>query len=92
MNEYIIEVKKNNEVTHVVIMLGDRKTPSLTIASASGYKYASKFKSKVRAQKVAERYEGATVVSSFGGYVNSSKSTVAPIASKVNGKSAYKTM
>jgi hypothetical protein len=92
MNEYIVEIKKGSEVTHVVVMKGDRKTPDLTVASATGYKYASKFKSKDRATKIAKKFEGGVVSPSFGGYVNSSKSTVAPIANKVNGAPAYRTI
>lgn len=92
MNEYIIEIKYGNEVTHVVTLLGDRKTPALTVASYTGYKYATKFKVKARAQKVADKLVGAVVVPSFGGYINSSKSTVAPVASKVNNKSVYRSI
>ena len=91
MSEYIVQVKKNNEVTHVVIMAADRKTPTLTVASTEGFRYASKFKSKARAIKVAEKM-GGEVVPSFGGFVNSTKSTVAPIANKVNGRPAYRTI
>jgi preprotein translocase subunit SecD len=89
--EYLIEVKKGNEVTHVVNVLKD-KSVSLSVASYSGYQYATKFKVKDRALKVAAKIEGAQVVHSFGGYVNSSKTSVAPIQSKVNGKSAYRSI
>lgn len=91
MNEYIVQVKKGNEVTHVVIMAADRKTPTLTVASQQGFHYASKFKNKKRASDIAKRVNGE-VVSSYGGYVNSSKSTVAPIANKVNRLTPYHTI
>lgn len=90
MAEYVIEVSnKDGEVTHLVVMNGDRKTTSLTIASKSGYEFASKFKVKERAEKIAKKIEGAKAVLSFGGYVNSTKSAVAPINGKVNGKTAF---
>ena len=89
--EYLIEIKKGNEVTHVVNVLRD-KTISLSVASHTGYQYATKFKVKERAAKIAAKIENAVVVHSFGGYVNSSKSSVAPIQSKVNSKSAYRSI
>lgn len=92
MAEYFIQIKKGNEVTHVVTMAADRKTPTLAVATTEGFKYASKFKVKDRALKVASKIQGAEVVPSFGGFVNSTKSSVAPIQSKVNGHSAYKTI
>lgn len=93
MNEYIIEVcNKNGEVTHLVVMLGDRKTPSLTIATPSGYRLASKFKVKERAKKVSDKFDGSRVVPSFGGYVNSTKTCVAPLKNKVNSAPAYRTI
>jgi hypothetical protein len=92
MSEYIVQVKKGSEVTHVVIMAADRKTPTLSIASQQGFHYASKFKSKDRASKVAKRFEGGEVISSFGGFVNSTKSAVAPIQNKVNASKPYRTI
>lgn len=91
MNEYLIEVLKNNEVTHVVTIQGD-KSISLNVASETNYKYASKFKNKERAVKVAEKIDGARVVPSFGGYVNSTKTIVAPIRNKVNKSHFYKSI
>ena len=89
--EYLIEVKKGNDVTHVVNVMRD-KSVSLSVASQAGYQYATKFKVKERALSVAAKIPGAVVVHSFGGYVNSSKTSVAPIQSKVNGKSAYRSI
>jgi hypothetical protein len=91
MSEYIIQVKKGSEVVSVVIMEADRKTPSLTAATKHGFHYASKFKNKVRAQKIADKVKGE-VVPSYGGYVNSTKSTVAPLANKVNDTKPYRTI
>lgn len=91
MTEYLIEVlNKQNEVTHVVnVNIKNRKESSLSIASESGYKYCTKFKNKATAIKVADQYEGSRVVPSFGGFVNSTKSAVAPIGNKVNNKTAF---
>jgi hypothetical protein len=88
MSEYIVQIQKNNEVTHVVIMASDRKTPTLTIASQQGFHYASKFKSKERAQKIADKVNGE-VVPSFGGYVNSTKSSVGPKQGNVNSRTHF---
>lgn len=92
MSEYIVQIKKGNEVTHVVVMAADRKTPTTTVASSEGFRYASKFKNKERAAKVAAKFQGGEVVSSYGGYVNSTKSCVAPIANKVNRTTPYRTI
>lgn len=86
--EYIVQVKKGNEVESVVIMAADRKTPTLTAATERGFHFASKFKSKDRAQAVAKKVNGE-VVSSWGGFVSSTKSAVAPINNKVNSKTAF---
>lgn len=93
MPEYLIEVSANGEVTHVVnVDIKDRRKHSLSIASEAGYKHCTKFKSKPTAIKLAEKIPGALVVPSFGGYVSSTKSLVAPIQSKVNGTKPYRTM
>ena len=89
--EYIVQTKKGNEVTHVVVMAADRKTPTLTVASKEGFKYASKFKNKERAEKIAKKVDGE-VVPSYGGYVNSTKTAVAPLANKVNRTTPYRTI
>ena len=91
MAEYLIEVlNKANEVTHVVnVNIKNRKEATTSIASESGYKYCTKFKNKTTAQQYAKRFEGSRVVPSFGGFVNSQKSAVAPLAGKVNSMTAH---
>ena len=90
MTEYLIEIVADGEVTHVVnVDIKDRKKSTLSVASESGYKYCTKFKNKETATKVAKKHEGSRVVPSFGGYVNSQKSAVAPIGNKVNSKTAF---
>lgn len=84
MSEYLIEVKQNGKM-QVVVVQREAKTTTLT----SDYKYGTKFKSKERAVAVAKKIPGANVVPSFGGYVNSTKSSVAPIGNKVNTKTAF---
>lgn len=91
MSEYIVQVKEGGEVTKVVIMAADRKTPTLAAANAAGFQFASKFKVKDRAEKIAKRV-GGEVVNSYGGYVHGSKSSVAPLANKVNRSAPYKSM
>ena len=90
MTEFLIEIVKDDEVTHVVnVNIKNRKESSLSIASESGYKYCTKFKNKATAEKVADQHKGSRVVPSYGGYVNSTKSAVAPINGKVNSKTAH---
>jgi hypothetical protein len=90
MAEFLIEVLKGNEVTHVVnVNIKNRKEATLSVASESGYKYCTKFKNKETAKKVADKFEGARVVPSFGGYVNSQKSAVAPAQGKVNSRTHF---
>lgn len=86
MAEYLIEVSnKANEVTHVLnVNIKNRKEATLSIASAAGYQHCTKFKNKATAEGYAKRFEGAKVVPSYGGFVNSQKSAVAPVAGKVN--------
>lgn len=93
MSEYLIEIVTNDNVTHVAVVdIKDRKKHSLIIASAAGYKHCTKFKSKPTAIKLAEKIDNARVVPSYGGYINSTKSSVAPIQSKVNGTKPYRTI
>lgn len=87
MSEYLIEVNQNGRM-NVVVVQRAAKTTTLT----SDYKYGTKFKVKTRAEDIAKKIPGACVVPSFGGYVNSTKSSVSPIQSKVNGSKPYRTI
>lgn len=90
MSEYLIEVVQDGEVTHVVnVNIKNRKETTLSVATQSGYQYCTKFKNKETAHKVAEKINGARVVPSFGGFVNSQKSAVAEKGNKVNSKTAF---
>ena len=91
MTEYLIEVlNNNNEVTHVVnVNIKNRKEHSLSVASETGYKYCTKFKNKSTAESLSKKIENSRVVPSFGGYVNSQKSAVAPSQSKVNSRTHF---
>lgn len=91
MTEYLIEVvDAEQEVTHVLIVnIKNRKEWSLTSATKAGYEFCTKFKNKETAQKYANKINGARVVPSFGGYVNSTKSAVAEKGNKVNSKTAF---
>ena len=93
MAEYLIEIVQDTEVTHVVnVNIQNRKEATLSIASAAGYHHCTKFKVEKHALKVAAKFTGSRVVPSFGGYVNSTKSSVAPLANKVNGATPYRSI
>lgn len=93
MTEYLIEVLRDDNVTHVVAVdIKNRTKHHLYPATESGYRDATKFKVKDRAIAVAKKIPGTRVVPSYGGYVESSKSSVAPIAGKVNKFSPYRSM
>ena len=89
--EYLIEIRINNEVTHVVNVEKDKRINKM-VASATNYMYCSKFRVKERALKVAKNIPNAVVVPSFGGFVTSTKTSVAPIASKVNKPTPYRSI
>lgn len=93
MSEYLIEVQEYGEATHVVIVnIKNRKEHTLTVASADGYLHCTKFKNKGTATKLASKIPNAVVVPSYGGYVRSTKSSVAPLANKVNGSVPYRSI
>ena len=93
MSEYLIEVLRDGQVTHVVnVNIKNRKEATLSAATRAGYLHCTKFKVKGEAVKVAKKIDGAQVVPSYGGYVNSSKTSVAPIQSKVNKNPPYRSI
>ena len=93
MSEYLIEVLKDGDVTHVVgVDIKKRTSHHLYPATKQGYNDATKFKVKQRALDVAKKIPDARVVPSYGGYVESSKSSVAPIAGKVNKFGPYRSI
>lgn len=93
MNEYIVEVFNGNNVTHVVsVEQQNRKKVNVVHASESAYKYATKFRSKAIAQKVADQVNGAKVSPWYGIVPMGTKDSVAPKQSKINGHSAYRTI
>lgn len=92
MNEYMIEVLTNNEVTHIVNREHSTKKISVVILTETNVKYSTKFRSRETAQKIAKNVNGARVVPYYGGIVNSSKTSVAPKDNKVNRSTPYRTI
>lgn len=92
---YLIEIVSKTGTVEAVGSQERDKTVSWTKPTPSGYQYCTKFKNKVRAERVANRVAieyntrhqsscVAKVVPEFGGFVSGAKSTVAaPKADRV---------
>lgn len=89
--EYIIEIIAGKDITHTVKVERDG-TPSKLKVSTSAYEFATKFKVKERALKIAKGIPDSRVVPFFGGLVYSTKSSVAPKSRDNNKHSAYRSM
>ena len=91
MIEYVIELLESGQV--IALLHTERDgSHTKTRPTVDGYAHVSKYRVKARATKVADNYHNARVVPTFGGYVYGSKSTVMPLQSKVNRRSAYRSM
>jgi len=55
---------------------------SLCIASPSSFHHCSKWKVKARAEKALKKVPGGKLIQTFGGYVSSNKTSVAPLPEK----------
>jgi len=62
-----------------------------SVSWTSNHQWASAFKSKARADALAKKV-GGVVVPSYGMVPRSSKSSVAPVASKINRSSPYRSI
>lgn len=91
MVEYVIELVNGGQV---IALLHTERDGSLTKVKPTqdGYAHVSKYRVKARAQKIADKYSSARLAATYGGYVYGSKSTVAPVQSKVNRRSAYRSI
>lgn len=82
MNEYIIIVADK-----MVLVEKDR-----SISKTTNFGFATKFKVKERAVKVANKIVGAEVVPSFGGFVYGTKRIVSPKQSPINKSQPYRSV
>ena len=91
MVEYVIEFVSGGQV---IALLHTERDGSVTKVKPThdGYAHVSKYRVKARAEKISNKHSGTRVVPTFGGYVYRSKSTVMPLQSKVNRRSAYRSI
>jgi hypothetical protein len=82
MNEFIIVVQDK-----LVLVEKDGST-----STTLNFGFATKFKVKARAEKVAAKLEGAQVVPSFGGWIHGTKRTVVPKQSPINKSTPYRSI
>jgi len=76
--EYVIEISKPQATEMVSLSKGK------TVTTTRSIEFASKFKARARAEKIALGIQNAQVVPYFGGVVTSNKSNVpAPQADKI---------
>lgn len=92
MVEYVIEILLGDELVELLHVEKDGRFSRIP-ATPAGYAHARKFRVKARAEAYAAKCAHTTrVVGTYGGYVYGSKSTVAPIQSKVNKRPAYRSI
>jgi hypothetical protein len=91
MVEYVIELVNGDVV--VALVHRERDGRLVTVKpSVDAYMHCTKFRIKDRAQAVADKYPNARLAATYGGFVYGSKTTVAPIQSKVNKRPAYRSI
>jgi hypothetical protein len=91
MVEYVIELINGDLV--VALVHRERDGRLVTVKpSVEAYMHVTKFRVKDRAQAVADKYHNARLAATYGGYVYGSKTTVAPVQSKINRRPAYKSI
>lgn len=86
---YAIEIFQNDQPTGVVTIKQDKTIDIIKLAS---YQFATIFKVRERAEKMAAKIPNAKVVPFFGGIVTSTKRVVAPPQSKINGSRPYRSI
>lgn len=91
MVEYVIELVNGGFVVALVHREKDGRLTQVK-PSPEAYMHVSKFRVKERAQKVADKYHNARLAQTYGGYVYGSKTSVAPLQSKVNKRPAYRSI
>lgn len=91
MVEYVIELLRGESVFALVHTERDGKEV-LIAPTRESYSHVRKYRVKARAQKVADKYPNSRLAATYGGFIYGSKTTVAPIQSKVNRRSNYRSI
>lgn len=91
MVEYVIEFVSNGQV---IALLHTERDGSFTRVkpTVDGYAHVTKYRVKARAEAVSKKHFGTFLAATYGGFVYGSKSTVPPVQSKVNRRSAYRSI
>jgi len=91
MVEYVIELLSGADVIALVHRERDGRLTKVK-PTPEAYAHVTKFRIKDRALAVADKYPNARVAATYGGYVYGSKSSVAPLQSKINRRSSYRSI
>lgn len=91
MVEYVIELVEGDVV--VALLHTERDgSHSRVKPSFDGYSHVRKYRVKERAQKIADKFPGARLAQTYGGYAYGTKTSVAPLQSKINKRPAYRSI
>lgn len=91
MPEYVIELMNGAFVVALVHTERDGRLTQVK-PTPENYAHVTKYRMKARAEGVAAKFPSARVAATYGGYVYGSKSTVTPVQSKINRRSAYRSI
>lgn len=91
MVEYVIELVNGEFVVSLVHTERDGRLVQIQPTPA-GYSHVTKYRVKARAEGIAARFPNARVAATYGGHVYGTKSSVAPVQSKVNRRSNYRSI
>lgn len=92
MVEYVIEILLGDERIELLHVEKDGRFSRMP-ATPAGYAHVRKFRVKARAEAYAAKCSHTTrLAATYGGYVYGSKTSVAPIQSKVNKRPAYRSI
>lgn len=91
MIEYVIELLNGTEVVALVHQERDGRVVTVK-PSPAAYAHVSKWRVKTRAERVAGAFPNARLAATYGGFVYGAKSSVAPVQSKINRRSIYKSI
>lgn len=91
--EYVIELLAADCHTVVGLIHTERDGRHVRVkATEAGYSHVTKYRIKARAQKVANLFPGARISQTWGGYVYGTKAIVPAVQSKINKRSAYRSI
>jgi hypothetical protein len=91
MVEYVIEVMYGDAVVGLVHVERDGQLTRMK-PTPDGYSHVKKFRVKARAEAIATNVANSRLAATYGGFIYGSKSTVPPVQSKINRRSAYRSM